>query len=87
MNTLISPGDIIIAKQDFSLYDNKSGFGKFAFVKKNEISLVVAVIREESHPSYMMTLCMLSTRLNKFGWIYVSTRCYIDRHFLILAHS
>ena len=99
MKTILSPGDVVLAKQDFFLHDvvlTKRDFcvheKEYMFytsflVEKGSTSLIVAVKRNKLDPDHMMTLCMLCSKMKKLGSTQIRTHDYIDKYFLVLTHT
>ena len=69
MKISISPGDLVVAKNDFSLYENEHEPSESFLVKKGSAALVIAVKSYENDAKYV---CMYLLRLKsgQVGWTF-----------------
>jgi len=70
MKTSFSPGDIIIAKHDFCLYEEEDShykFHKFTILEKDSMSLVIAVRKNKTYRE-VFNFCILPLKSKKLGW-------------------
>ena len=88
MKTSISPGDLVVAKKDFYLYEKEYEYSKSVFIEKNNISLVVAVKIGEDQRGYLgvVSLCVLCLKSGQIGWVLIY-KSYVKNIMSVVAHA
>ena len=81
----LSPGDIVVARIRFQLFNkDKRASGLRTFVEKNSTLLIVAV-KDDDENDLTLAVCMLCSRTRQLGWTFV-LRAFIN-DFSVLASS
>ena len=87
MNTILSPGNFVVVKQSFLIYDKRGHtHNEPGVVEEDSLSLVLAVINDKFNGDNILTLYVMCSKSGQLGWTYVYNST-VDQYFSVLTHA